>query len=325
MYFWKLQKAISRGDSVPMCRFSVIIPTYNRPDVLKKTLACLEHQDTDIDFEVIVVDDCSTMPLPDLGFGKGKRTHWKLLRNEKNLGRAATRNRGIREAKSEYILMIDDDIWATCGLLQAHCEAQKRISGGVVVGSMLISSEVKNDIWNNFYRSWILNLHEQMKKHKDALPYRFLFTGNVSIPKIILEKVGPFDETFKAYSCEDTELGYRLSKANIKMVHESEARAEHFNQETLDSILRKRELWGQSALVLVRKYPELARELSIAGLLTTGKKRYQLILKPPFLYIGKRVCQILAIIGQVKLCYLLLQKLANAYYAFGLKEALNVE
>ncbi len=304
---------------------SIIIPTYNRPQILQRTLDCLEKQSAAFPHEVIVVDDCSNAPLPDLGFGKGKRANWKLLRNEKNLGRAATRNRGIRESRGEYILMIDDDIWASPRLLQAHYEAQKRIGGGVIIGNMLISDTVINDIWNNYYRSWILNLHEQMKIQKDGLPYNFFFTGNVSIPKSVLEKVGLFDETFKSYSSEDTELGYRLSKAKIKMVYESEACAEHFNQETLDSILRKRELWGQSALVLARKHPELASVLSVAGLLTTGKKRYRLILKSPLLYTGKQLCQILAIIGQVKLCCLLLQKVANAYYAFGLKEALNAE
>jgi GT2 family glycosyltransferase len=312
-------------EIMPQPVFSIVIPTYNRPQILAKTLDCLEEQAVDFEYEVIVVDDGSTIPLPDLGFGKGKRSNWKLLRNERNMGRAATRNRGIRESKGEYILMIDDDIWATPGLLQAHYEAQKKIGVGVVVGSMLIPKEVKNDVWNNYYRTWILNLHEQMEKHKDALPYHFFFTGNLSIPKILIEKVGLFDETFKAYSCEDTELGYRLSKANVRMVYESKACAQHFNQETLDSILRKREQWGQSALVLVRKHPELASELSVAGLLTAGKKHYQLILRKPLLYLGKQICRILAIMGQVRLCYLLLEKVANAYYAFGVKEAINVE
>jgi GT2 family glycosyltransferase len=221
--------------------------------------------------------------------------------------------------------MIDDDIWASPSLLQVHYEAQMRIRGGVIIGNTLISDIVMNDIWNNYYRSWILNLHDQMTTQKDGLPYNFFFTGNLSIPKNILETVGLFDETFKAYSSEDTELGYRLSKANIKMVYESEARAQHFNQETLDSILRKRELWGHSAFVFARKHPELGSVLSVAGLLTTGRKHYRLILKRPFLYIGKQLCQILAIMGRVKLCCLLLQKVADAYYAFGLKEALNAE
>ncbi len=85
--------------------FSIIIPTFNRHEILERTLDCLESQKTFLSYEVIVVDDCSTMPLPDLGFGKGGRANWKFLRNERNLGRAGTRNRGIREAKGEYVLM----------------------------------------------------------------------------------------------------------------------------------------------------------------------------------------------------------------------------
>ncbi len=130
--------------------FSVVIPSYNRPGILAKTLDCIETQNTFFEYEVIVIDDRSTIPLPALGFGEGRRANWRLLRNEKNLGRAATRNRGIRESRGEYILMIDDDIWASPGLLQAHYEAQKRIGDGVVVGSTPISDKAPMDIWNQF-------------------------------------------------------------------------------------------------------------------------------------------------------------------------------
>jgi GT2 family glycosyltransferase len=53
--------------------FSIVIPTFDRPEILKKTLDCLEKQGASLAYEVIVVDDYSTTPFPDLGFGKGKR------------------------------------------------------------------------------------------------------------------------------------------------------------------------------------------------------------------------------------------------------------
>lgn len=301
--------------------FSIIIPTYNRPQVLQKTLDCLERQETDIPFEVIVVDDCSTLPLPDLGFGKGKRAVWKFLRNGRNLGRAVTRNRGIREAKGEYVLMIDDDIWASPGLLRAHCEAQERIGGGVVVGSMPIAQEVQKDIWNQFYRHWTDELHVQMATYKYDLPYNFFFTGNVSIPRSLLEKVGLFDESFSGYSGEDTELGYRLKISHVPFIYEPLAVGMHYNVETLDSILRKRRQMGAASFHIVRRHPELARELSIAGLLAPGKAYYQVFLSPMFLHIGRMGCRFMAALEFETLCSRFLPILCKAYSGLGLKEA----
>ncbi len=305
--------------------FSIIIPTYNRPKVLAKTLECLEKQIVNFEYEIVVVDDCSTMSLPDLMFGKGKRSNWKLLRNEKNIGRAATRNRGIKEAQGEYILMIDDDIWATPGLLQAHYDAQKKIGGGVVVGSMPISEGVKRDIWNDFYRRWVGDLHDQMEKNKNNLSWWYFFTGNVSLPKSLIEEVGFFDESFKGYSSEDSELGYRLWRRGVKMIFESKAKAEHFNEETLESILEKRENWGRSHLLLAKKHPELAKEISIAGILAPGRKYYQIFIKKPFLFVGKKVCILLAMLNQTKLCWAFLEKLSLAYNALGMIEALKIQ
>lgn len=305
-----------------MLAFSVIIPTYNRPQILTKTLDCLEQQEVDFDYEV-VVDDCSTIHLPELGFGEERRVNWKLLRNEKNSGRAATRNRGIREAQGEFILMIDDDIWATPGLLQAHYEAQQRIGDGVVVGSMPISEEIKDDIWNNFYRNWINEIHKQMEEQKNDLPYNFFFTGNVSMPKVLIEKSGLFDESFKGYSGEDTEVGYRLKKTGTIMCYEPVAMGKHYSQETLGSILKKREQMGAASFNLARKHPELSVELSVAGLLAPGRKYYQIFLSKPLLNIGKVLCNILAILKFNNICLRFLSNLCVAYSALGLKIAVN--
>jgi glycosyltransferase involved in cell wall biosynthesis len=302
---------------------SVVIPTYNRPEILGKTLDYLDKQNTNIEFEVIVVDDCSTIPLPDFGFGKGKRVNWKLLRNEKNVGRAATRNRGIRESRGEYILMIDDDVWASPGLLQAHYQAQQRIGGGVVVGSIPVSAEVINNVWNDFYRQRFGALHDQMMHLKDNLSHWYFFTGNVSVPKLLIEEAGLFDESFRNYGSEDSELGYRLWRNGVRMVYEVGAMAEHFNEETMESLLRKRESWGRSHLLLAMKHPELAKEVSVAGILAPGRTYYQIFIRRPFLIIGGKVCLLMATMNQPKLCLFFLKKISLAYYALGMIEAIK--
>lgn len=303
--------------------FSVIVPTYNRPATLQRTLECLEAQDCGFNFEVIVVDDYPVNVLPELGFGQDRRQHWKLIRNGRNLGRAATRNVGIRAARGEYILFLDDDIWAEPQLLQAHFDNQQEIGGGVVVGAVPISDEVPHDVWNDHYRRWVASLHRRMEGIKDDLTYHYFFTGNVSLLRSTIEAAGLFDEGFKGYSCEDTELGYRLKKSGVKMVHQPAAVGWHYNTETLDSILNKKKHWGGSAGYFVQKHPELAEEMSVAGLLAPGNSGYQDFLNPAFLWLGKTLCRGLAGFGLTSLCLKLLPMVQNAYYAYGMKKSMG--
>lgn len=89
-------------------RFSIIIPTYNRVDLLRETLDSLSRKDTRI-HEIIVIDDGSS----DATVEFIKRTHpdVKLL-CQKNSGPGSARNRGIEAATGDWITFLDsDDLW----------------------------------------------------------------------------------------------------------------------------------------------------------------------------------------------------------------------
>ncbi len=88
--------------------FSVVIPTYNRADLLRRTLESVFAQECQ-DFEVIVIDDGSTDHTESvLGLWGDKI---RLLRTQ-NLGPGAARNVGIKEACGEYVAFLDsDDLW----------------------------------------------------------------------------------------------------------------------------------------------------------------------------------------------------------------------
>lgn len=242
--------------------FSIVIPTHNRPFILTKTLDCIERQEVNFKFEAIIIDDGSTVTLPDLGFGKGKRANWKLLRNEKNMGRAATRNRGIGESRGDYILMIDDDIWASPGLLQAHYQAQQRIGGGVVIGAVPPASDVSDTVWHRYLAKRYERIHKRLGETKlDYGYYGLFFTGNVSLPLSLLRAVGAFEETFKDYSFEDTELGFRLHKAGMKFCYAPSAVGYHMFDENLSSLCNKSFQLGFSAYIFVKLHPEEARNI----------------------------------------------------------------
>jgi len=99
-----------------MPRVSVVIPTYNRAGFVERAVLSAANQ-TFRDLEILVVDDCSTddtlKRLSELANRYPEvRRCLRVLRQETNQGANPARNRGIFEAKGEFIAFLDsDDIW----------------------------------------------------------------------------------------------------------------------------------------------------------------------------------------------------------------------
>ena len=102
--------------------FSVVIPTYERPEDLRTCLLSLasDQQNGALPYELIVSDDSRTdvtkklilNEFPNVSWGKGKKT-----------GPAGNRNAGASRAIGEWIVFLDDDCIAQTGLLSAYQNA----------------------------------------------------------------------------------------------------------------------------------------------------------------------------------------------------------
>ncbi len=120
-------------DGAAKPSISVVIPLYNKAPYVRRTLESITNQ-TLRDFEVIVVDDGSTDEGPRI-VSEYPNTRFRLI-TQTNAGPGSARNRGIREAQSEYIAFLDaDDEWepgyleTSVRLLSAHPEAASISSG----------------------------------------------------------------------------------------------------------------------------------------------------------------------------------------------------
>ena len=88
--------------------FSIIIPVYNRPDEMEELLNSLEKQDYFNLFEVVVIEDGSTLKSDEVI----KRYSQKLTisyYNKENSGPGDSRNFGMKNAKGDYFLIFDSD------------------------------------------------------------------------------------------------------------------------------------------------------------------------------------------------------------------------
>jgi glycosyltransferase involved in cell wall biosynthesis len=118
---------------------SVVIPTRDRPVLLRRALACALCQ-IGVEVEVIVVDDGSVRPLPP-----HPDPRVRVLRNETSLGPAAARNRGIEAASAPWTALLDDDdLWVPEKLVRQFAAAE-RVPGArwIGCGALLVDPRLR--------------------------------------------------------------------------------------------------------------------------------------------------------------------------------------
>ncbi len=86
---------------------SVIIPTYNRANLVSRAIKSVLNQ-TYQDFEIIVVDDCSEDNTEEI-VKSFNDSRIRYIKHKKNKGGSAARNTGIKRARGKYIAFLDDD------------------------------------------------------------------------------------------------------------------------------------------------------------------------------------------------------------------------
>ena len=118
---------------------SIVVSSFNRDDEVLKTIHSLFRSDLSgfSAIELIIIDDGSPRPLRDLVplFGDAPGCiSWRLITQE-NSGIGYTRNRGFREALSQFVLFLDDDIILPAGTLRQILSAQREHGGAVIFGN----------------------------------------------------------------------------------------------------------------------------------------------------------------------------------------------
>ncbi|SRR5882762_283850 len=188
---------------------SIIIPTYNRADVISETIDNVFSQ-TYKNFELIVVDDGSTDGTPAI-----LRKYANRIRviTQKNAGPAAARNRGIEVSGGDIIAFQDsDDLWEPTKLERQVALLEK---SGDSVPCCLCSASfgfVGGKSYTSFDISDIASPHEEglWLNVAEILATRLvLFNQTVAIRRSAIEKVGVFDESLRYL--EDYDLPLRLA------------------------------------------------------------------------------------------------------------------
>ena len=116
---------------------SVVIPTYQRRDSLKRTLDSLNGQDISERFEVIVVSDGCTDGTDEMLADASQWEFPLIALSQDNAGAGAARNRGIASVSADLIVFLDDDMVASPTFLSTHLVEQSGRESTAVIGPMM--------------------------------------------------------------------------------------------------------------------------------------------------------------------------------------------
>lgn len=114
---------------------TAIVPTHNRPELMKRAVQSILSQDYDGPVEVIVVFDACDVELPDVPLGSGQSI--RGMNNTRTRGLAGARNTGILAAGNPYVAFLDDDDHWLPGKLKLQLDMFSRHPDAVLVGTAM--------------------------------------------------------------------------------------------------------------------------------------------------------------------------------------------
>ncbi|MEU5278088.1 glycosyltransferase family 2 protein [Streptomyces asoensis] len=242
---------------------SVVVPTRDKADSLRLTLACLARQVCPEPHEIVVVDDGCTDDTADVVASAAARLPLRTVPGPR-AGRAAARNAGAAAARGSLLLFLDDDILLPPSALGAHLGEHSGREPGCVHGPVrelpaarrLLATARDEPVTDPHAAATSGRFGRTVTNALEALvasmstggqdpvaPWLTCIGANTSMPYGLWERAGGYDESFgTTWGCEDLELGLRLwsSGAGMRLapgapgVHLTHERADRWEQHTIN-------------------------------------------------------------------------------------------
>ncbi len=127
---------------------SIIVPVYNVEKYLERCLDSLLNQTAEVSYEIVCIDDCSSDGSSGILSSYNQRfpSLVKALKNSKNLGLGATRDRGVREASGDYLMFVDSDDYVRDDYLEHYLNAMQADPCDIVIGGYIDTDGMRETI-----------------------------------------------------------------------------------------------------------------------------------------------------------------------------------
>ena len=222
-------------------RFSVLIPSYERPGYLPGLLAAWSAVEKPLGgHEIVLADDGSQTSPEDIIRPYFEKMPLRFLRLPHG-GVAATRQAALEEACGEFVLITDDDCRPSPGLLRAYEEALPHFPGHALGGPVI------NLLTNNMYSETTQAITTYVTEAwNSSANGPLFFTGsNLLLPRESLARIEGFDRSWLCRTGEDRDLCRRWAEAGLKMSTVPAAEMGHAHCLDFRAFLRQHYHYGQ--------------------------------------------------------------------------------
>lgn len=210
---------------------SIVIPVYNQFGYTYNCLKSIIKNTTDVEYEIIIGDDCSTditqqiSELVENVIVAKTKTNVRFLRNCNNAAKLA---------RGKYILFLNNDTQVLPNWLSSLVELIERKDDIGMVGSKLLYpdgtlQEAGGIIWGDGH-AW--NYGNGQSPNKPEFNYvkevDYISGAAIMIRRNLWEEIGGFDELFNPAYCEDSDLAFEVRKHGYKLMYQPLSMVVHF-------------------------------------------------------------------------------------------------
>ena len=274
-----------------MQMFSIVVPTYQRRDLVVRAVTSIAAARRPWPCELIVVVDGSQDGTGDALRDLDLDLPTTVI-EQANRGAAAARNAGAAAATGQYLLFVDDDMIVDPDLLVEH---ERTLSAGAdaVVGHIRVDRRSPRNLLTRGLERWAARRKAQLARSGGKPGVSDFLTGQLSVRREWFERVAGFDARLTeggTFGGEDTDFVYRLLQRGARLRFNGSAISDQLYVVTPAQNIRQWEQAGRSDAMLSRKHPGLGAVLTAnhGGNTMGGRVTRALAALPPRLLRGVR-------------------------------------
>ncbi len=208
---------------------SVVIPAADAARTLTEAVDRVLASTVE-DFEILVVDDASVVPVAD-GLFTQRDPRVRIVRHDRRQGAAASRNHGARAARGDVLLFLDADVLVQPNTLGRVLQMFRADDTGALVGLYNPSSRYRN-VCSRFYN---LRMAHGILESPDCGD--ICLSAIFAIRRELFLDTGGFSARFRGASVEDTEYGLRLFAQGHPIRVDRQLRVHHAKEFSLVKLL----------------------------------------------------------------------------------------
>ncbi|SDX16948.1 Glycosyltransferase, GT2 family [Marininema mesophilum] len=211
---------------------SIIIPVRNQLQYTKQCIKAI-HRYTELPYEVILVDNQSTDKTKMFITAQMKQRGEKVrgIRNELNRGFAAGINQGMREAKGQYIVLLNNDTLPSYRWVEQLIAPLQRDDSvgmtGPVSNRVISEQKIKISLTNPDEIHRFSRLHNRPNSSRWRESKR-LSGFCLALPRHVWKSVGEWDERFGLGTYEDDDYSYRIRQKGWRLIVAGDTYVHHF-------------------------------------------------------------------------------------------------